>query len=139
MTIPVGLASTGNTFCSVICPARRLNIATPLADLGLALLTETNSQHPSLLGIVLKGCPGSVTYETGSLPGILHCELGALRGCAQMVPPDNTTVAAIRMRWLNLFKFWIIVIVRSLSGAEARNKIFTSRPENSLADIAQCR
>jgi hypothetical protein len=61
MTIPVGDASTGKTFSKVIRPSVRRNIATPLADFGFELLTETKSQHPSLLEMVLKGWPGSGT------------------------------------------------------------------------------
>jgi len=46
-----------------------------LADFGFELVTETNSQHPSWDDIVLKGCPGSGTYESGAAAGALHLEL----------------------------------------------------------------
>jgi hypothetical protein len=74
MTIPVGAASTVNTFCNVMRPAALLSIATPLADFGFVLVTDTKSQQSSLLGMVLKGWPGSGTKTTGSAPGALQRE-----------------------------------------------------------------
>src|SRR5437588_12663596 len=74
MVMPVGSASTGNTFFKVICPRPRLSMATPLADFGFELVSETKSQQPSGDETVLNGWPGSWTYETGALNAALHCD-----------------------------------------------------------------
>jgi len=46
-----------------------------LPDLGLALVKETKSQHPSFVVMVLNGCPGSDVYSIGLEGGALHSEL----------------------------------------------------------------
>src|ERR1043166_6283341 len=96
MTIPVPEASTGKTFCKVRRPSARRNIATPFADLGFVLVTETKSQQPSLLAIELNGWPGSETNETGSAGAALQRPLDfVLDVCAnvkaQQKPMNNAT------------------------------------------------
>src|SRR2546421_1509530 len=72
--MPVGSASTGNTFFRATCPRSRLSTATPLDDFGFELVSETKSQQPSGDETVLNGWPGSATYETGALIAALHCD-----------------------------------------------------------------
>jgi hypothetical protein len=98
MTIPVGEASTGKTFCKVMRPSARRNIATPFADFGFMLVRETKSQQPSLLAIELKGWPGSETKETGSLGATLHRPAGlVLAVCAHIEAQNNPRNNAIPM------------------------------------------
>jgi hypothetical protein len=71
-------------------PSVRRSIATPLADLGFALVTDTKSQQPSLLPMVLKGWPGSEMKETGSAGDSLQ-RADAFAPCADIDEHRNTT------------------------------------------------
>src|SRR2546423_14893474 len=93
--MPVGSASTGNTFFRAICPRPRLSTATPLDDFGFELVSETKSQQPSGDETVLNGWPGSATYETGALIAALHCDA---RPCALAVATRNSASSAAHAR-----------------------------------------
>src|ERR1043166_3714134 len=93
MVMPVGPASTGNTFFRVICPRARLRRAGPLNGPGWQLLSETKSQQPSGVETVPNGWPGSCTYETGSPAGSLQRDDGP---CARADADRHSATSAAR-------------------------------------------
>jgi hypothetical protein len=101
MTIPVGSPSTAKVFWKVIWPPDLLSSATPLSDFGFAVVTETKSQQPSLVEIVLNGWPGSGTYEIGEGAGALHLEVDAVVFCSWPEIDDERNKTNITAKYKN--------------------------------------